>query len=218
MLIDKDKNTKEEKIEAIDRGGNTVFVGTFQEVIEAIKTNAELGVKVIHVWLAAHPRPENPTDPIMIFQQRSDNGRLDKFVGGHVSHGETFDETVLREAEEEMGGLSVKIVNDLGSKALASQDLTTSAAIMAVSGMPWDVSRRYDRDNVYDKPTRVMTYVGFYDGDLVNIEHDFEVTGVKTMPLSEALQGIHDNPELFTPDVVKHLPQIADTFESFIRY
>lgn len=217
-MADKNKEkpqTTDEHLEAIDRKGDVVFVGPFSEVIEAIKQDANLGVKVVHVWLARHAENDDPTNPVMIFQKRSDNGRLDKFVGGHVSSGMTFDETALKEIDEEMHGLPVRLVTDLGSKALEGVDLTETAALLPFSGMPWVVSKRHGRGGeAYDKPTRVMTYLGLYDGPLDDITHDFEVQDMQTMRLSEALQAIQDNPDHFTPDVVDHLPQVADAFRA----
>lgn len=38
----------------------------------------------------------------LVIQKRSDNGKLDHSVGGHVKKGESFDEAVIREAEEQL--------------------------------------------------------------------------------------------------------------------
>lgn len=165
--------------------------------------------------MARHEESDDPTDPVMIFQRWSDNGRLDKFVGGHVSQGMTFDETAIKEVAEEMGGMQVRLVADLGRRALSGIDLARTAALQPFSGMPWDVSVRHERDgSTYKKPTRVVTYIGYYDGPLDDIEHDFEVSGVQTMKLSEAQQAIQENPDQFTSDVVSHFPQIAEAFRS----
>lgn len=105
--------------------------------------------------MARHEESDDPTDPVMIFQRWSDNGRLDKFVGGHVSQGMTFDETAIKEVAEEMGGMQVRLVADLGRRALSGIDLTRTAALQPFSGMPWDVSVRHERDGSTYKSQRV---------------------------------------------------------------
>lgn len=207
-----------ELVDAVGPSGEVVLSGSpLSEVLSRIKSEylekgeSTIGVSIIHVWLARSSGLES--DPIFILQERSDNKRLDKTIGGHISSGLTSDQTVEMEASEEMGGVALRIVSTLGDKALAGVNLVNEA-VVAQSGLdPWQISGRHDHSGVYyEKPTRVTTYLGVYDGDLNTIESDFEVNYFVEMPYSQIKSEISRNPDRFTPDLISLIDGVAEQF------
>ncbi len=205
-----------ELVDAIDEKGNIVIEKKpLSEILSLIKQEytkkgeSSIGVSAIHVWLVRSSGADE--DPIFILQERSDNKRLDKTIGGHISSGLTPDQTVEMEASEEMGGVSLKIVTALGKKALEGVDLSREAVAAQIGVDPWQKSGRYDRaGDYYEKPTRTYSYVGFYDGDLETIKSDFEVNYFVEMSYSQIQREIQENPDRFTPDLKNLIDGIAD--------
>ncbi len=205
-----------ELVDAIDSDGNVIIEKKpLSEVLSMIKEEyskngeSSIGVSAVHVWLARSKGADN--DPIFILQERSDNKRLDKTIGGHISSGLTPDQTVEMEASEEMGGVSLKIVAALGKKALEGVNLGREAVAVQIGVDPWQISGRHDRaGDYYEKPTRTYSYVGLYDGDLETIESDFEVNYFVEMPYSQIQTEIQEYPDRFTPDLKNLIDGIAD--------
>jgi hypothetical protein len=173
-----------------------------------------LGVPVVHLWLVRSKGIA--TDPVFILQRRSDNGKLDKAVGGHVSdrHGHDPDIALLHEASEEMGGVHLNFVG-LGRTALkgVNPERRQDTAVVYRLGDPaWVISGRYGRDGSYhEKPTMLYSYCGVYDGPLDSIESDYEVSGFVEMPLSaiREMMKLEMGRNLFTPDVQQLIEPVA---------
>lgn len=176
---------------------------------------AEVGVEVVHLWLMRSEGHEgDPKDPVFILQRRSDNKKLDKTVGGHVSAHMTPDGTVEREFTEETGLPGLKILSGLGRRALHEVDLTTEAVAELSYTNPWQISGRHDRSGIYyEKPTRAHTYLGFYDGPLDMTRHtDGEVLSLLAMPYSRIKELMAKDRDRFTPDAQQLIDNVAERF------
>jgi len=201
-----------EMIDVFDKDGRTHSRTTLNEALEQIKAQyveqgeSNISVPVIHVWLFRSPTPEGELR--LILQERSDNHRLDKTVGGHVSAGLTPEGAVHQEAGEEMG-LAVKIVSSLGSSALSDVDLAEEAALLHANHDPWQVSGRHDRSGVYyEKPSIVDVYIGVFDGNIEDLDTDFEVTKFVEISANELRQDMLENPDNYTPDLHSQLDKV----------
>lgn len=169
-----------------------------------------LGLPVVHIWLVRSDG--HSEDPVFILQERSDNNRLDKTVGGHTSSGATPDETAEREFSEEKGaGARFRVVSGLGEEALLGVDLTVEAVAQEGELVPWQLSERHDRSgDTWFKPTRTHTYIGFFDGSLDVEGGDGEATYFTEMPYSEIKSLTRTSPERFTPDVIQLIDGVAE--------
>lgn len=196
-----------ELIDAYNREGDRVIESQpIGEVLDYIKSQylergeSGVAVPVVHIYLFRPP--EGDKEPRIILQERSDNHRLDKTVGGHVSAGLTAEEAAEKETSEEMG-ISVHFASCVGltalSETVASEE---SNPVVHVDHDPWQVSGRHDRTGVYyEKPSTVDIFVGLFDGDIEALETDFEVTKFVEFSITELREAMEHNPELFTPDL-----------------
>src|SRR5690606_20792827 len=116
-----------------------------------------------------------------------------------------------------MSGVPAEIVESIGAAMMHDVDLKEGVVLQKAGIIPWQISGRYDRTGIfYEKPHRVHTYIGLYDGDVNNIDQDAEgeVEKFVEMPLSQILEELETNPDRFTPDVQELIVDVAEKFKT----
>lgn len=160
-----------EELEAVDRQGQVLKVVERNELLAEMAHDFDqtgdnnFAVRVVHIMLARSngkwlivQRGNTTQNPFM----------WDMTVGGHIKAGDIWDESALREVEEEIGVTS-KIVSLLDyPKVLASADLTKTAIMRLIDLDPWYQAPMTRRDDgkVWKKRECQAVYVGVYDGPI----------------------------------------------------
>ena len=132
----------------------------------------------------------------------------DKTVGGHVSSGEGFDETLRRETAEEIG-IDLIISNPFDfHRQLKSVNLEKVALVKLIDYKIWLPSLRVVQDGAaWTKRVQLAAYMGRYDGDLEFM--DGEALSLKKMSREQLSEAIQQNPTAYTDDLkwwFKHYP------------
>ena len=126
-------------------------------------------------------------------------GYYDKTVGGHVSAGDSFDLTLIRECAEELGfPMSV-----LPSKEFQNAITNTDLSVVGICHQ-LEYIDNYEVDNEFDgimmKQTFMNTmYIGYFDGAIRFA--DGESCGIEVFSVEEFEKDIQENPHKFTEDV-----------------
>ncbi len=153
----------------------------------------------------------------IILQRRSkwkgDNaGMWDKTIGGHVTKGDSFDLTMLKECAEELGIPATIIDKSEFENSAATTDLQVLGILTKLSYLDFCKSHRKQKDGkIWTEPSMVQFYVGYYDGAIRFI--DKESCGIQVFTLEELKAEIEENPDDFTDDV----RYILDKFEKYIK-
>jgi len=153
----------------------------------------------------------------IILQRRSkwkgDNAGLwDKTIGGHVTKGDSFDLTMLKECAEELGIPATIIDKSEFENSAATTDLQVLGILTKLSYLDFCKSHRKQKDGkMWVEPSMVQFYVGYYDGAIRFI--DKESCGIQVFTLEELKAEINENPNDFTDDV----RYILDKFEKYIK-
>lgn len=192
-----------ERVHAFDRDGDIVRSGERsrldQEIREHSKQHgdAHIALECIYLMLV------NPAGALYIVQRaaKSENPWLwDKTVGGGVLAGATADQTLVREAAEELG-IPVVLVNADGyAQRVGYADLKTQAIVRQIGFDPWFRSERMAPDGErWIKRNRVTLYAGRYDGPVRFA--DGEANAMRLMTLSELRFDLESRPAEFTSDL-----------------
>ena len=138
-------------------------------------------------------------------QKRSNNknenpGIYDKTVGGHVSEGDTFGLTVIKECAEELGFPATILPQNEFLKAIKVTNLEIIGIFQKVDYIETFLSERIAQNGTkFIQPFINESYIGYYNGAIRFV--DGESSGIEVFSLSELKKEIKDNPQKFTEDV-----------------
>lgn len=141
----------------------------------------------IYLQKRTRQKPENP-------------GLYDKTIGGHVSAGDSFDMTVIRECAEELGIPAAIVPYEDFEKAIRSTDLSIIGIFRKIDFNNNFESIRIAQDGTkFIQPLINSMYLGYYDGSIKF--KDGESTGIEVFSIKELKEEIKTHPEKFTEDV-----------------
>jgi len=128
-------------------------------------------------------------------------GLYDKTVGGHVTTGDSYDLTVIRECAEELGFPAALVpMKDL-IKAAKSTNLTIVGLFTEIDKEEKYLSERVMKNGkVFVQPQMTRFYFGYYDGAIRFV--DGESSGIEVFSLKELEMAIKDNSTKFTKDII----------------
>jgi 8-oxo-dGTP pyrophosphatase MutT (NUDIX family) len=125
---------------------------------------------------------------------------LDKTIGGHIVAGQTPDQSIIKETQEELGALVQIVSPEDYSSALKKYDTQKTAIIRKLDYIPNLESSRKNRDgSSWLKIWNITLYGGTYNGPVKFV--DGEAEGMHLLPIDDVLSMIRDNPEKFTYDL-----------------
>ncbi|MDP4146308.1 MAG: NUDIX domain-containing protein [Bacillota bacterium] len=203
-----------EFIDVYDKAGNRVSTCERGSITEEIKKyslkygEANYALPVVHLMLA------NTKGQLYIVKRgaKDENPFLfDKTVGGHVTAGESFDESLKREALEE---ISVDIIiSDIVNYPYVKRDvdLNKQAVVRPIDFQFWSKSiRMTSKGDSFIKRDRVLTYFGVYDGGL-NFG-DGEAVGYINISINDLKEEFKRHSSEYTED----LKSIIDKYEWYL--
>ena len=127
-------------------------------------------------------------------------GKYDKTVGGHVSAGDSFNMTVIRECAEELGFPATVLEPEEFEKAIKVTNLDIIGIFEKLEYLPNFMSKRISIDNSeFIQPYMTSIYFGYYNGPIKFV--DGESSGIEVFSLEELKEEIKDNPDKFTEDL-----------------
>ncbi|MDA2922346.1 NUDIX domain-containing protein [Patescibacteria group bacterium AH-259-L07] len=139
-------------------------------------------------------------------------GLYDKTIGGHVSAGDTFDMTVIRECAEELGFPAAVVPKEDFAKTVKTIDLNIVGVFRKVDYVDNFLSVRIDKEgNKFTQPFISQMYIGYYDGSIKFV--DGESSGIEVFSLDELRAEIKNNPSKFTGDVTF----MIKTYNTFLK-
>jgi isopentenyldiphosphate isomerase len=153
----------------------------------------------------------------IILQRRSkwkgdNSGMWDKTVGGHVTKGDSFDLTMLKECAEELGIPATIVDKSMFESSVATTDLHVLGILTKLTYLDFNKSHRKQKDNkIWVEPSMVQFYMGYYDGTIRFI--DKESCGIQVFSLDELKAEMSEAPDAFTDDV----KYILEKFEKYIK-
>jgi len=132
-------------------------------------------------------KPENP-------------GLYDKTIGGHVTAGDSYDMTVIRECAEELGIPAAIVAFEDFEKAIQTTRLDTVGIFRKIDyNNNFESVRTTQNGNKFIQPSMNSMYLGYYDGSIKF--QDGESTGIEVFSLKELKDDLKNHPEKFTQDV-----------------
>jgi isopentenyldiphosphate isomerase len=155
----------------------------------------------------------------VILQKRSkwkgDNAGLwDKTIGGHVTSGDSYDLTVLKECAEELGIPATVVAPENFEHAVSITNTEVLAILTPVLTLDnYQSLRGGVNSKKWVEPHMTRIYVGYYDGPIKFI--DKEACGLQVFTADELKHELKKNPEMFTADMnyiikkLKHLMKPA---------
>ena len=132
---------------------------------------------------------------------KSENaGKYDKTVGGHVSAGDSFNMTVIRECAEELGFPATVLEPEEFEKASKVTNLDIIGIFKKIEYLPNFTSKRsLNNGTKIIQPYMTSIYFGYYDGAVRFV--DGESSGIEVFSLDEIKEELKNNPDKFTEDV-----------------
>lgn len=132
---------------------------------------------------------------------KSENaGLYDKTVGGHVSNGDSWNMTVVRECAEELGFPASVLSNEEFEKAIKITDLRIVGIFKKVDEISnFKSVRNYINGDKIVQPQITAIYIGYYDGAIRFV--DGESSGVEVFSFDELKEEINKVPDKFTEDI-----------------
>ena len=132
---------------------------------------------------------------------KSENpGLYDKTVGGHVSAGDSFNITFIRECAEELGFPATLLDNNEFNKAIKVTDLNIIGIFKRVEQIKNFQSVRINKEGYkFIQPYISEMYVGYYNGAIRFV--DGESSGIEVFSLRELKEEIKKDPDKFTEDL-----------------
>ncbi len=127
-------------------------------------------------------------------------GRYDKTVGGHVSAGDSFNMTVIRECAEELGFPATVLDPEEFENAVKVTNLEIIGVFKKIEYLPNFLSERIiDKKRKMAQPLMNSMYYGYYDGPIRFV--DGESSGIEVFSLNELKRELKNNPHKFTEDI-----------------
>ena len=204
-----------EKLEIYDLNSNLITIEDrkkfYSEIKKEFKESGKISKKVKAIRLILM----NSSGRIYL-QKRSkikteNAGKYDKTVGGHVSAGDSFNMTVIRECAEELGFPATVLEPEEFEKASKVTDLNIIGLFKKIEYLPNFLSTRIAKDNSkFIQPYMTSIYFGYYNGPIKFV--DGESSGIEVFSLDELKEGIKENPDKFTEDI----KFIVEKYEKFL--
>lgn len=140
----------------------------------------------------------------IILQRRSkwkgdNSGMWDKTIGGHVSSGDAFELTMLKECAEELGIPATIVKPEDFEKATATTDLHILAILKPLTLLDNYQSHRIHAGEKWTESSITQFFFGYYDGAIRFI--DSESCGIQVFTIDELEEEIRINPDGFTDDI-----------------
>ncbi len=193
-----------EKLEVYDLDSNLLSIEDrkkfYKEIKEEFKKTQRVTRKVRTIRLLLM----NSNGRIYL-QKRSkiksqNSGLYDKTVGGHVSAGDNFDMTVIRECAEELGFPATVLSPEDFERAKKVTNIEIIGIFTKIEYIQNFDSVRVNIDGTrFVQPHMTSFYFGYYDGPIRFV--DGESCGIEVFSLDELEQEIRDNPNKFTEDI-----------------
>ena len=193
-----------EKLEIYDLDSNLLKVEDrqifYDEIKNEFKETGEITKKVKSIRLILM----NSSGRIYL-QKRSkikteNAGKYDKTVGGHVSAGDSFNMTVIRECAEELGFPATVLDEEEFNRAIKVTNLEIIGIFKKIEFLPNFVSKRIiNNGSKIQQPYMSSMYFGYYDGPIKFV--DGESSGIEVFALDEIEEEIKENPDKFTEDI-----------------
>ncbi|MFA6919115.1 MAG: NUDIX hydrolase [Patescibacteria group bacterium] len=152
----------------------------------------------------------------IILQRRSkwkgDNqGLWDKTIGGHVTSGDSFELTALKECAEELGIPATIVRPEDFENTVATTELGILAILKPLSLLDNYQSHRIHNGEKWIETGISQFYIGYYDGAIRFI--DSECCGLQVFNLEELEDEMQQYPENFTDDI----KYIINKFKGLIK-
>lgn len=193
-----------EKLEVFDLNGESIGIQDrnvfYSEIKNEFKRNGKISKKVKAIRLLLIN-----SEGRIYLQKRSktkseNSGLCDKTVGGHVSLGESWNMTVVRECAEELGFPATVLLDEEFDRSVAYTDLKIVGIFKKIDELASFESVRIDKDgNKFVQPYISAFFIGYYDGAIRFV--DGESSGIEVFSLDELLLEIKNNPTKFTEDI-----------------
>jgi len=204
-----------EKLEVYDLNSNLITIEDrkkfYCEIKKEFKETGKISKKIKSIRLILM----NSSGRIYLQKRnkiKTENpGRYDKTVGGHVSAGDSFNMTVIRECAEELGFPATVLEPEEFENAIKVTNLDIIGIFKKLEYLPNFISKRISKDNTeFDQPYMTSNYFGYYNGPIKFV--DGESSGIEVFSLEELKEEIKDNPEKFTEDI----KFMVEKYESFL--
>jgi len=197
-------NQTTELLEVYDLKGNLLRVEErkkyYSQIKEEFAKSGKITTKVKSVRLLL-----STSEGRIYMQKRSkmkteNAGLYDKTVGGHVTAGDSYDITIVRECAEELGFPVCVVAEDEYNKVIKTTDTSVIGIIRKVDVIHNFLSTRKTGEGDFTQPYDTAIYIGFYDGPL----HfkDGESSGIEVMSFDEITEDLAHNPERYTDDLM----------------
>jgi isopentenyldiphosphate isomerase len=140
-------------------------------------------------------------------------GLYDKTVGGHVTAGNTFELTVVKECAEELGFPCTILSNEDFKDAVNSIDLEIIGIFRKIDHIDnFDSIRVTKEGDSFIQPYITDIYLGYYDGAIRFV--DGESSGIETFTIEELKKDIDINPDKYTGDLKFMIEKYSDLLVS----
>ncbi|MFH1789932.1 MAG: NUDIX domain-containing protein [bacterium] len=193
-----------EKLEIYDLNSDLITIEDRKKFYSEIKTEFKKTGKITKKIKSIRLLLMNSSGRIYL-QKRSkikteNAGKYDKTVGGHVSAGDSFNMTVIRECAEELGFPATVLEPEEFEKATKVTNLDIIGLFKKIEYLPNFLSKRTSNDNSeFIQPHMTSIYFGYYDGPIKFV--DGESSGIEVFSLEELKENIKENPNKFTEDI-----------------
>jgi len=193
-----------EKLEVYDMDSNLVEILDRKKFYDQIKSDFAISGKINTKVKTIRLLLMNSSGRIYLQKRSSlkeeNPGLYDKTVGGHVSAGDSFSITVIRECAEELGFPAAIVDPKEFENAVRVTDLHIIGIFKKVDYLPNFQGKRISRDgNFFVQPLMTSMYIGYYDGPIRFV--DGESSGIEVFSLAELQHELATHPNKFTEDV-----------------
>ena len=151
-------------------------------------------------------------------ETKNENSNLyDKTVGGHVTAGNSFELTVVKECAEELGFPATVISEKEFEQAIKSIDLKIAGILKKVDRIEnFSSVRILKSGETFVQPYITEIYIGYYDGAIRFA--DGESSGVETFSIEQLKKEIVSNPAKFTEDLKFMVDKYSDFLVPILLY
>lgn len=133
----------------------------------------------------------------------------DKTVGGHVTAGNTFELTVVKECAEELGFPATVLSDKEFGQAIRSVDLKIVGIFKKVDYIENFESIRIMKNREhFVQPYMTEIYIGYYDGAIRFV--DGESSGVETFSIDQLKKDIVSKEDRYTEDLKFMINKYSD--------
>ncbi|MFA5917884.1 MAG: NUDIX hydrolase [Candidatus Gracilibacteria bacterium] len=198
----------EELIDIFDREGQFVSTETRKDFgVLNKKSYSETGELQYMVKSATAMLVNGNGDYILVQRGMTEDeaGIIDKTVSGHVSSGDDYGETIVRELKEEVNIDSVIAKDEAEFKRLIEEIDTTKTAVLFQLAVK-EIIYKYDGAEPYEKGFLAGVYTGLYNGEIIEFP-DGEAAASIVIKSNEILKKIEENPELYTTSIAPLIKQ-----------